>query len=197
MQDPRSTGARVSVVKKSLLRWVDKVKQQQGIPQLQTATGDVTPSMAVEIGIFKNCRQVVVADITANCILGLDFMNAFNCRVDIPNRILELQYMQVPLLQSASCDVPMCHRLTLNCDFKLKSRTEVNAPAVMVAGSVYDGMGVVEPVDDTTNGFVVGRTLVDYSNDVVPVRHANTTRNPIYLKKGTVVGSCHAVCYVK
>ena len=74
---------------------------------------------------------------------------------------------------------------------------EVIAPAVMVAGNVYDGLGVVEPVDDASNGFVVGRTLVDCSNDVVPVRLANTTGNPIYLKKGTVVFSCCAVCYVK
>ena len=155
--------------------------------------GEVT----VEIGDFKNCQQVVVADIIADCILGLDFMNAFSCRVDIPNRILELQDMQVPLFQSVTCDAPMCHRLTLNCDAKLKSRAEVIAPAVMVAGSVCDGLGVVEPVDDASASFVVGRTLVDCSIDVVPVRFANTTGNPIYPKKGTVVGSCRAVCCQK
>ena len=58
------------------------------------------------------------------------------------------------------------------------------------------GLCVVEPVDDASDGFVVGRTLVDCSNDVVPVRLANTTENPIYLKKGRLVVSCHAVCYV-
>ena len=79
----------------------------------------------------------------------------------------------------------MCHRLTLNCDVKLNSRTEVIASAVMVAGSVCRrSLGVVEPVDDASDGFVVGRTLVDSSNDVVPVRLTNTSRNPIYLKKG-------------
>ena len=77
------------------------------------------------------------------------------------------------------------------------SRTELTALAVMVAGSVCDGLGVVEPVDDASDGFVVGRKLVDCSDDVVPVRLANTTENTIYLKKGTVVGSCHPVCYVK
>ena len=78
------TGASVSVVKKSIERWVDKFEQQRGITQLQTATGDVTPiyvcsEVTVKIGDFKNCQQVCVADIIADCVLGLDFMNAFNC----------------------------------------------------------------------------------------------------------------------
>ena len=68
---------------------------------------------------------------------------------------------------------------------------------MMVAGSACDGLGVVEPVDDASAVFVVGMTLVDCSGDVISVRLANTIGNPIYLKKGTVVGSCHAVCYVK
>ena len=76
------TGASVSVVKKSIERWV--VEQQRGITQLQTATGDVThiygcSEVTEEIGDFKNCQQVCVADIIADCVLGLDFMNAFNC----------------------------------------------------------------------------------------------------------------------
>ena len=50
----------------------------------------------------------------------------------------------------------------------------------MVAGSMCDGLGVVEPVDNASNSTCI-----------------NTTGNPISLKKGTVVGSCHAVCYVK
>ena len=35
--------------------------------------------VTVEIGDFKNWQQVCVADIIADCVLGLDFMNAFNC----------------------------------------------------------------------------------------------------------------------
>ena len=78
------TGASVSVVKKSIERWVDKVEQQWGITQLQTATGYVTPiygcsEVTVEIGDFKNCQPLCVADIIADCVLGLDFMNTFNC----------------------------------------------------------------------------------------------------------------------
>ena len=59
------TGASVSVVKKNIERWVDKVERQRGITQLQIAAGDVTPiygcnEVTVEIGDFKNCQQVCV-----------------------------------------------------------------------------------------------------------------------------------------
>ena len=64
---------------------------------------------------------------------------------------------------------PICHRLTLNRDVKHKSMTEVIAPAVVVAGHVCDGVCIGEPVDDASDGFVVGRMLVDCSNAVVPV----------------------------
>ena len=86
---------------------------------------------------------------------------------------------------------------SVNIKLRCQTQVEVLATAVIVTGSVCDVLGVVVPVDDAADGFVVSRTMVDCSNDVVPVRLANTTGNPIYLKKDTVVGICCAACYVK
>ena len=102
-----------------------------------------------------------------------------------------------PLLRSATFIYAHLHRIALQRDVELKSTTQVIATAV-VAGHACDSLGVVEPVDDSFGGLGLGWTwliarMMSLQSDVqTPPRTLY-----MYLKKCTVVGSCHAVSYVK
>ena len=51
----------------------------------------------LEIGKTSVCFSVFVADIEDPCILGLDFLNSYNCRLDLPNLSMDLNELHVPL----------------------------------------------------------------------------------------------------
>ena len=51
-----------------------------------------------------------VADITDECILGLDFLEKFDCQICLKDRVLVMGNQQIPLTCSSS-DVPQCYRI--------------------------------------------------------------------------------------
>ena len=54
---------------------------------------------------------MLVADVMDHCILGLDFLQQCQCKLDMVGHVLELQGMQIKLVPRTTPTGPMCQRI--------------------------------------------------------------------------------------
>ena len=142
-------------------------------------------------------HQMWVADITDECILGLDFLEKFDCQICLKDRVLVMGNQQIPLTCSSS-DVPQCYRIIAKESCTVEPWTEAIVPG-QVINKGHGRWGVVG--DDTNSnhlkfGLLVGRCLVDLGNDTVPVRVLNPSAQEYRVAKGTDLSSCEQVVSV-
>ena len=91
------TGTNISIVHPDiLLRSSIRATIQPVESQLRTVTGT---SVQLTVGSFQDKQDMWVAKIADECILGLDFLQQHECRVDLKDGILHIGTEQVPLQQ--------------------------------------------------------------------------------------------------
>ena len=93
------------------------INLQPQVGWLRTATGERTPiygwnKMELVIGRLKTSRNIVVADIKDECILGTVCLTPNECVVDLKDSTLTINVEQVPLRKSRQITIPTCCRVT-------------------------------------------------------------------------------------
>lgn len=137
----------------------------------------------------------LVADIFEECILGLDFLKEHGCSMDLKNQTLNLGEESIIL----------CSRRALlknKGGFLICSKSTVVSPQCETivwttdGNCCSEGIAVAEGDEacDNIPGVIVGKTLVNFSNERVPIRIANLTDKAINIKKGCRMATwSHAV----
>ena len=74
---------------------------------LRTVTGATAPiqgrgEFPLEVDSFHVHQEMWVADITDECILGLDFLQQYDCQVDLGDGVLYISNKQIPLHKTSS-----------------------------------------------------------------------------------------------
>lgn len=197
------TGATLSIL--SLRAW--DIINQSGNNQLEafksqvfTASGNPVKikgsvSVIIELGGVRSVTKLIVADIDIDAILGLDFLKANNCQIDIINNVLKIKGRQCKLNLTGKLG---CYRVTVSERTELPPRTEM-----MIEGKVdvpiirKHDLSIIEP---TGKAYKLGKGLVAKvlvnANDKVPLRIINLGDETEKLYPGTHVANLSFVSKV-
>ena len=80
---------------------------------LRTVTGATAPiqgrgKLPISMGSYDVLHDFWIAEITDECILGLDFMVKHDCRVDLRDGVLHIKEEEIPLLRPGELWPPTC-----------------------------------------------------------------------------------------
>ena len=117
------------------------------------------------------------------CLLGLDFLHAVPCVIDLLHRRLDLTPRES--VRSVSVDVTSVGKVRLGRDFSVAPGAEILVPGYAHA-CTYRGSALVEPTQDIP-GIEVVRCLVRVSESAVPVVIRNVTSDHVTIPKHTEV----------
>lgn len=138
-------------------------------------------------------NDALVAQINADGILGLDFMLANSCSVDVSHNVLLLKDKRIPLLVE---DYIGCNRITSIKTVSIPPRAEI-----LIVGQVLQDDNriptstcLVEPFASgtPTEGFVTARTIVS-PQETFAVRLLNVGEETKIIYQGTVIGQLSEV----
>ena len=106
------TGSTISIVRPDMLNDIGGTLQPS-TSYLRTVTGDIAPiqgygQLQVGIGNLLVPHEMWVADITDECILGLDFLEKHECRLYIKEGVLVMGQQQIPLTKVVTTELRCC-----------------------------------------------------------------------------------------
>ena len=148
--------------------------------------------MEIEVGHARVTLSVTVADIKNTGIIGMDFLEAADCKIDIKNRTLVMNDVTVPCLDSNSRN--FCARITIRETVSIPAMHEAIIPGqIKESRELVYGESLIEPIMQSKmsdTGAMLARAVVDMdaASSSVPLRMYNPTSNTITLPKGTVIG---------
>lgn len=144
-------------------------------------------------GISTNLQVYVADELDEPCILGLDYLQLNECKLDIPAKELKIRGITVPITLG-DVDQPPSKTLRVRVFETTTLRPESETLlCCSTEGRGFDNPGLVESGHVRRSGVVVGRTIVDTANSSIPVLVANLSKVPIRLQAGTYVGQCEPV----
>jgi hypothetical protein len=140
--------------------------------------------------------DVLVADLSNDGILGMDFLLAAACIVDLKN----LQIICEDEIVSCRAEDarPFCARVALQSTVVIPAGEELIIPGKIVqeGGKVITGTGMMEPTPRNAlaeRGLILGRSLVDMDAKTIPVRVWNPGTEAEIVHKGATAGRIYPV----
>lgn len=191
------TGASRTVISSRLLKHLtrDHLVRPRHL-QLQTATGQYISvqgerEVALKIGENKYWHKVIVANIVDDCIIGLDFMKKYDCKIDLKVGVLKFGVDEIPIQGGVSGNV-YCTRRTI-----LQPRSQVLVPVKLPnhTGQRFHRCVVVEKLD-ADKPWITARTMVTTASTAF-VRILNPSDTECVLSKGALVGSCEEISWLR
>ncbi len=177
------TGSNISIVRTDVLRQGgSRVNLQPVSSHLRTVTGATTPiqgkgHLRLRVGTFEGTVDMWVADITDDCILGLDFLEQNGCQVDLMKGTLHIGDEEVPLHKTGGSVEPACCRVLVKTCITLPPNAASIIPVRVDVPTAAGKWAVMEPRDQPGP---VG--LMDC---------------PVRIKRGTEIASCSLVQCVR
>ncbi|XP_017478263.1 PREDICTED: uncharacterized protein LOC108368035 isoform X1 [Rhagoletis zephyria] len=147
----------------------------------------------VAIGNVTVFHKFIVADIVDEVIIGVDFLFDQGMQIDMTNRIMTYNNMEVPL--SFGYDGPyISKRVILGESKQIPPKSETVVWVKIDGDCVTNKLWVVEATQNSTPDVLIGKTLGKSQKDArFPVRVLNEFKSPIKLRRGTVLGQCREV----
>ena len=135
---------------------------------------------------------MVVAPVEAPVVLGLDFLRAHRCILDVDGCTLRVGGA-VHACRSIT-DMPACYHISMTETVVVPPRSEMIIPGV-VLGNPHLTAAMIESGDiPLCDGRVaLAKMLVNPSDGDVPARPMNLGNQPETLPEGSVLGSCGPV----
>ena len=133
---------------------------------------------------------LVAADVTQDCLLGVDFLDKHGCKIDSEVRSLSIG-SKIVNLQTKS-DGNRVFRISLAETVVLPGRHEIVLHAKVKGAGCGDGLlGLVEPSPSFAkqHDLLLARVVAHPKNNTVPIRLVNPSPTPVTLYKNTSVGT--------
>lgn len=185
------TGSSITVVNSALLAVInsslDNINPVRN--SIRTVTGEKVPlvgrgRMKITIGDRDFIHDVWIGDISEDVILGLDFMKAHRCQVDLEHSSMCVNGECIDLICSGSNDAQV-FRIVLNSTVVIPARTEVVVQGCVNGLKHLDDCCIIEPNEQKVPGILVGKVLAKMERGCVPVRVLNVADRPRKIKKGS------------
>ena len=149
----------------------------------------------IDIGGVTSLVKVIVADIDMDAIIGLDFLQANECQIDVTRHALRIKGQECQLKLAGKLG---CHRVTVSEKVEIPARTEM-----IIEGKVdvpiirKKDLGIIEP---TSKAYEMGIGLVAkslvHTDSKVPLRVINLSDETESLYPGTHIANLSFVSSV-
>jgi predicted aspartyl protease len=178
-------------IKPSLDRFECEIILADGSPMSVRGQTEV----AIGMGQTQFNHRVVVADISTEALLGMDFLEEHGCLLDIKKRCLRVKGTVLPLYLERS--EVKCSRISAIKSTMVPPRHE-QLIEVRLHNTLQEKgkvSGLIEQVGEYVQqkGLVVAKTLVDMGSKNVHLRVMNLTEEVVELRKNTVMGICQPI----
>ena len=146
--------------------------------------------MPLKIGNVLVNHPVLVSDIADQAILGLDFLKAHNCQIDVS--IHEFNILGERIQCSGLGDSHLVRRITLDKNHEIGPECQI---LVWAETGLFPEYCLVQPLPSFEDlySIKVAACLARGQHGRVPVRLLNTGKIPIKLHKGTVIATLEPI----
>ena len=136
---------------------------------------------------MKITQDTLVADIKDECSLGLDFMLANNCAVEVANGTLRIGEEEVPLYRPVAHVLTSCRRVVAMQNFRIPAQS--GATILCGIPSESNEQGEIGPAGGrrTPRDLFVKRLLVNLRPGGLPVSVVNASDKPRSIRRGQVI----------
>ena len=199
------TGSTVSVVHPSVLSRLSQDSEiclNSEIGRLRLADGSATESLGtvqldLQLGTGKDIwpHMMVVAEIEAPIVIGIDFLRKHQCTLSMKTESLTVG--DTTHLCRSVKDMPQVFRIIVAETVVIPAMSEMIVPGKTSVVS-HITQGVVEGLDRSlcNDNVAVGHVVLNPARDILPLRLMNLSNEPQTLHKGTRVAECHPVVHV-
>ena len=194
------TGSNITIVRPDVIE-ASSAKIMPTKTVLGTVTGETAPVqgrglLRVTLGNCETTHDVWVANIVEEGIIGLDYLVANNCQVDLGGKLLYLGNDEVPLFSESQPQSNSLSRVVVRRTVAVPAMSEAIIPGELKRELGRSAWATIEPIENLKCKLLVARTLVDLTIKDLPVRVMNLTNDYISLKRGTEIGLCGPVTCV-
>ncbi len=172
-----------------------------GSPLQNIGRGD----FSLDIGPMTIEHKIAIADIKEEGLLGYDFLHKYKCELNLQtNKLIvnnpDPDMTQMPIPETLEDDLPSlkCHRVAVTETTVIPPNSEQLVSGKLMTKPENEEMGVLEPREIFTrkHPVMVASTLVNPSNEIIPIRVINPTQNPVKIHKHTIAAMYHGVSEV-
>ena len=194
------TGSNISIVRPDILSGASQELVRPVNSCLRTVTGEQAPihgrgQLQLGIGSLVVPQELWVADIHDECILGLDFLQAHGCQVNLKEGSLIIGEEEVPLKKPKATIEPSCYKVVLTEGVRLPPLAETVVPVRLEGAGPNYRWGLLEQTEAAkpVDNLLVARTLVDLQMKQVPLRVMNLSNQQQTIGKGTELACCENI----
>ena len=139
------------------------------------------------------CTMVVVDDLTVDAILGLDFLEANHCTLNIGKRLLEIPSCEsaVPVNDHLCCSKPISVYAILTDTQLVPAYSEIETMATVPKTCI--GKPCVLEATRNKTAVMTARALVIPTAETIPVRLLNPYSEPTTVYKGSKIATLEEV----
>ena len=133
---------------------------------------------------------LVAADVTQDCLLGIDFLGKHNCTIDFNGKTIKIDKEVVAL--KGKNELPKVFRISLAETVVVPGHHEMILPAKFKGAECGDGvLGIVEPSPGFAkqHDLLLARVVAQPKENMLPVRVVNLSPTPVTLYQNTSVGT--------
>ena len=197
------TGASVSMLHPSIFDVLpSEITMNKCDLELCSANGESIPVLGsvvlnCNLGKFAVLHKFIVAEITHQGILGADILGTYSANLDLSGKTLTLTGQKIDLIEQRQC----CGEATVYSlqNITVPPSSEMTIPVYKRKGD-NTGECLIESnvlsAGNSEDGLIFGRTLVDVSKKILPVRVINPGTFPIKILKGSCISQIHPVTQV-
>ena len=148
------------------------------------------------IGHIEVQHKVIIADIEPEGLLGSDFLVKHNCVLSFKKNTLEIEGESVPYREHVS-SATVC-RVKVSDTVTIPAGGEAVIAGKLIRRGKHTVCGIIEPSSQfvSKNGILVGKSLVDPCNTLIPIRVMNPSDEPKVVFRDAVVGTYQPVLEV-
>ena len=151
--------------------------------------------MTIQLENIEVKSEFYIANISCDAIIGIDFFRQHGCRLDF---ISDSLYIDDKKVQCRSVGLkPVCCRVVITETTSIPAGHEM-----IVQGKLIRRQGTFTGVIENTQKFVekhnvlIGRSIVENHNDLIPLRIMNPNNNVKVIHENTTAALLHPVKYI-
>ena len=138
-------------------------------------------------------KLIIVDGLTCEAILGLDFLEQHQCKLDIGARTLHFQSDGGAVLMTNRPTVASAPEAVIMVTMSDTRLVPANSELEVVGGVASSTNGTTCLLERAGTKVVIARAIVNPINGTVPVRLLNPTDNPVTIYKGTKIACMEVV----
>src|ERR1700733_2776709 len=189
------TGSEVSLVPHSIVEGLALSPCDRALMAANGSAIRVTGQITVPIEISRGFRittNFLVSDMIVEPMLGMDWLREHRCRLGFGTGALFVGRRRIPLVKGNGNN--WVRRVIVAEDVVVLAKCQQD----VTARTQYSGLSAIAPAWITEPralqpGVHVARIVVNENSELIPVRVANLTQEPVKLEKGQLLGGLHPV----